>query len=158
MMENYLQVLEDSMHKKLAVLQEIETLSRRQGELLSADPVDEEAFSDSLEEKGLLIDQLNGLDEGFEILYEKLRVQLQQEKEQYKPQIARIQQLITEVTEKSMSIQAQEARNHQAAEAFFARAEGEVQRGRRSSKAAMDYYKSMNHMHSVPPQFMDQKK
>lgn len=158
MMENYLQVLEDSMHKKLAVLQEIEILSRRQGELLAADPVDEEAFSNSLEEKGVLIDKLNGLDEGFEILYEKLRVQLQQEKEQYKPQIARIQQLITEVTEKSISIQAQEARNHQAAEEFFARAGEEVQRGRRSSKAAMDYYRSMNHMHSVPPQFMDKKK
>ena len=57
-MENYLQVLEESLYKKLDVLGRIETLCARQEQILSEEIVSEEAFDSSIEKKGVLIDEL----------------------------------------------------------------------------------------------------
>ena len=158
MIENYLQVLEESLLKKMGVLDRIEEANRRQEQILKDDIVSEEEFDQSIEEKGTLIDELNRLDEGFETLYGNIREQLSSGKEKYKVQIASIQKLITQVMEKSVSIQAQEARNRTLAESFFAERKQELQKGRKSSKAALDYYRNMNQMQVVMPQFMDRKK
>lgn len=158
MMENYLQVLEDSLHKKLDVLRRIEALCAKQEKILSEEPVSEDDFDHSIDEKGALIDELNQLDEGFESLYANIKEQLAAGKEKYKLQIAAIQKKIAEVTEKSVSIQAQEARNKKLAEDYFAKAKQELKKGRRSSKAALDYYRNMNKSQVVSPQFMDKKK
>ncbi len=158
MIENYLQVLEESLHKKMGVLEKIEEANQRQEEILKQEPVSEEAFDETIEEKGAFIDELNKLDEGFENLYENIREQLTSGREKYKVQIASIQKLITRVTEKSVSIQTQEARNKALAEAYFANRKQELQKGRRSSKAAMDYYRNMSQSQINMPQFMDRKK
>lgn len=50
-MENYLQVLEESLYKKLDVLGRIETLCARQEQILSEEIVSEEAFDSSIEKK-----------------------------------------------------------------------------------------------------------
>jgi len=158
MIENYLQVLEESLHKKMDVLGRIEEANRRQEQILKSTPVSEEDFDKSIEEKGAFIDELNKLDEGFETLYGNIKEQLSADREKYKVQIAAIQKLITRVTEKSVSIQAQEARNKVLVEGFFAERKQELQKGRRSSKAALDYYRNMNQSQVVMPQFMDRKK
>ncbi len=158
MMENYLRVLEESLSKKWDVLCRIEELCLRQERILSGDPVEEEEFDGSIEEKGILIDELSKLDEGFESLYEHIKEQLMDGRERYKPQIAALQKKITEVTEKSVAIQAQERRNKKLAEDFFAKSRHELKKGRRSSQAALNYYRSMNNSQIVSPQFMDKKK
>lgn len=111
MISNYLQVLEESLRKKLAALDRVESLCVEQEKLLKAPSFSEEAFDASMEEKGALIDELNRLDEGFESLYGHIREELPAQKEKYKTQIAALQQLVKDVTDKSVSIQAQEARN-----------------------------------------------
>ncbi len=93
-MENYLQVLEESLYKKLDVLGRIESLCARQEQILSSEPVSEEAFDDSIEEKGVLIDELTKLDEGFETLYGHIKEQLMAGREKYKPQINALQKKI----------------------------------------------------------------
>lgn len=158
MIENYLQVLEESLRKKMQVLERIEEANQRQEQILKSVPVPEEDFDNSIEEKGVFIDELNKLDEGFETLYANIKEQLLTGKENYKEQIAAIQKLIARVTEKSVSIQAQETRNKALAEKFFADKKRELQKGRKSSKAALDYYRNMNQSHVVMPQFMDRKK
>lgn len=155
---NYLQVLEESLHKKMTVLEQIEDMNMRQEQILSMETVQEDDFDLSIEEKGRLIEELNKLDEGFESLYARIKEQIAEGKEQYKAQIGTLQKLIAEVTEKSVSIQAQEARNKTLVERFFAGRRQELRKGRRSSKAAMDYYHSMNQSQTVQPQFMDKKK
>lgn len=157
-MENYLQVLEESLDKKLDVLDRIAMLSIRQEKILSAETVSEEEFDSSIEDKGVLIDELTKLDEGFETLYGHIKEQLAGQKERYKTQISALQKKIAEVTEKSVAIRAQEARNMKLAEGYFIKAREDLKRGRRSSKAALDYYRNMNKSQMVSPQFMDKKK
>lgn len=157
-MENYLQVLEESLYKKLDVLGRIEKLCARQEQILNADPVVEDEFDDSIDKKGALIDELTKLDEGFEVLYGHIKGQLEEGKEKYKSQIAALQKKIQEVTEKSIAIRAQESRNKKLAENYFMKAREDLKKGRRSSEAALNYYRSMNQSQMVSPQFMDKKK
>lgn len=158
MIENYLVILEDSLKQKIAILDEITEWNTEQEALLKQEELPLEEFDNCVDRKDTLIQKLGELDEGFDSLYEKIREQLLANKESYKTQIARIQQLISEVTEKSVSIQAQEARNKKAVEDHFAKERQQLREGRQNSKAAYDYYKNMSNTNVVPPQFMDQKK
>ncbi len=158
LVKNYLQVLEESLYKKLDVLQQIEKKNMWQEQILKTEPVIEADFEQSIEEKGLLVDELNKLDEGFENLYTHIKEQLLIGREEYKQQIAVLQKLITEVTEKGITIQVQEERNRVLAEKYFASEKLKLQKGRRSSKVALDYYRNMKQSQVVAPQFMDKKK
>ena len=65
---------------------------------------------------------------------------------------------MAEVTETSVTIQAQEARNRKLIEDYFRKEKEGIRMGRKSSKAAVDYYKNMNKSSVVMPLFMDSKK
>ena len=158
MMENYLQVLEESLNKKVDVLKKIGQMNEEQERLFKEDVFSEKAFDEIIDRKGMLIDDLNKLDEGFENLYEHIRLQLLDGKEKYATQIAALQKLITKVTEMGASVQAQEARNKELADNYFLNRKKELKQGRQNSKAALNYYRNMNRSQVVQPQFMEKKK
>lgn len=157
-MENYLKILEDSLLKKLTVLDEIITYNSEQEMLLRQENVSLDELDANMNQKDTLIQKLTKLDEGFAALYERIRLQLLENKDLYKVQIKRLQELISQVTDKSVSVQAQEARNKKLIEAYFSKERNQLKHGRQASKAAYDYYKSMSNTNVVPPQIMDQKK
>ncbi len=143
-MGNYLSILEESLRKKLTVLDKIQTYNEKQYESFSTEDVDMAGFDVAIEEKGKLIEELTKLDEGFETLYANIGEQLQKEKAAYAPQIKVLQELIRQVTEKSVSIQAQEARNKALIETYFSKEKKQIREGRVTSKAAYGYYKSLD--------------
>lgn len=157
MIENYLQVLEQSLHKKADILSLIQEINQKQEQILKEEGSTED-FDVTIDKKGKLIEELTKLDEGFETLYQHIREQLSAGKEQYKNQIDKLQKLIINVTEKSVAIQTQEARNNKLAKDYFTIGRKNLQRNRTASKAALDYYKNMNNSQVVQPQFMDKKK
>ena len=90
-MENQLTILSESLDKKLEVLQKIREYNKRQEEIFSAEKVDMSLFDDAVEEKQRLIDEVVRLDEGFEILYEKLAKELEGNRQRYAAQIRELQ-------------------------------------------------------------------
>ena len=156
-MDNYLKILEESLHKKLQVLDEIQAYNEKQKQIFQSDSVELDEFDAAVEEKGKLIEQISKLDEGFEALYSNVAKELDGNREKYANQIQTLKQLIQQVTEKGMSVQAQEARNKALIEAYFAKERAQLRQGRQSSKVAYDYYKSMSNTNTVPPQFLDSK-
>jgi len=104
-----------------------------------------------------LIEKLTLLDTGFESLYSKLREELLINKEDYKAEIKEIQNLIADITARSASVEAIEARNKAAIEGYFSREKKELQSKKSASQAAYSYYKTAKNLGSVPPQFMDSK-
>ena len=104
---NYLTLLEESLRRKLQVMDEIQKYNLRQQEIFQADNVDLERFDEYVEEKGRLIEQLTALDNGFEKLYANVAEELKGNREQYAKQIKTLQGLVTEVTDTSVAIQAQ---------------------------------------------------
>ena len=157
MTENYLNILEESLQKKLQVMAKIQDYNLRQQEIFRSDNVELDKFDEYVAEKGALIDELTALDNGFETLYGKVAEELADNRERYAEQIKRLQELVSRVTEESVGIQAQEARNKKLVEDYFRRERNNLNRNRKSSKAAYDYYKSMSQTNVVPPQFMDNK-
>lgn len=158
MIENYLDILEESLCKKSAALDEILEYNGAQERLLKEDKVSLEDLDENMNQKDLLVQKIMDLDEGFETLFDRLREQLYANKDLYSEQIRRLQGLIAQVTEKSVSVQAQEARNKKLIEDYFTAEKVQLRQGKKASKAAYGYYKSMSNSNAVPSQFMDQKK
>ena len=119
-----------------------------------------EDFDENANCKMQLIEEIDKLDEGFEDLFDRVKEQLEAPggKERYAAEILRMQDLIRQITEKSASIQAQESRNKILVEQYFQQSRERIRKGRTSSKAAMDYYKSMSQTSFTQAHFLDNKK
>lgn len=157
-MDNYLKILEESLRKKIQVLEEIQTYNEKQRQAFESETVELNLFDEAIEQKGKLIDQINKLDEGFETLYANVAEELKGNREKYAAQIKVLQQLVKQVTDMSMSVQAQEARNKALVEEYFSKERAGIRQDRINSKAAYDYYKKVNNVAYTPPQFYDSKK
>ena len=158
MIENYLNILEESLKKKIEVLKRIHAANEAQTDLLKKESVDLEAFDKAVDEKDLYINELTSLDDGFESLYEKIKQELEGNKERYAVQIKKLQELIKDITDRSVAIQAQEARNKALVETCFKKERQNLGQSRKNSKAAYGYYQNMNNKNVPQSHFMDQKK
>lgn len=154
----YIYIMLQSLQKKRKVLDSIIQINKRQKEELENPSLDPDDFDKTVEEKSELIEQLELLDNGFEKLYEKVREELQVNKEEHRDEILQMQNDIRLLTEKSMEIQAQEARNKQLMEQKFASVKKQVKEIRSSQKVVNQYYKNMMKKGYAEPQFLDNKK
>ena len=153
-----LDMLEESLVKKIEVMKKIQTENEKQKELLkNPEEVDSAEFDATLDRKGELIDQLLLLDEGFQTLFDKVKKEVGDHKDQFRDQIKRMQDMIQEITALSASIEAAEHRNKKLAEDYFSVARQNMNMSKQSSAAAFNYYQTMNNYKNVPPQFMDKK-
>ncbi len=153
-----LDMLEESLVKKIEIMDKIEQENARQKEILSnPEEVDQEAFDKTLDVKGEYIDALLKIDDGFQTLFDKVKKEVGQNKDLYKDQIKRMQQYIQDITAKSASIEAQEYRNKKLAEEYFSKAREKMNAGKQSAAAAFNYYRTMNNFKDIPPQFLDKK-
>ena len=150
--------MSESLDRKLEVLQKIQEYNKRQEEVFSAEKVDIRQFDAAVEEKQHLIDEVVRLDDGFEILYEKLAKELEGNRQRYAAQIRELQKKVSRVTELSVTVQAQEARNKKLIENYFAKERAGIGQRRKNAKSAYDYYKSMSGSGYVQPQMYDNKK
>ncbi len=159
-MEDYLQLLEESLEKKLAVLEKIGEFNLKQRSIFDnpEELPDFEKFDSYIEEKGKLIDELNSLDDGFEALYKRVEEALKADKEKNAPRIKRLQNLIRQITDKSVMLQSQEAENKKLMEMFFKNARDEIGKGRNSLNAAYSYFESQRNMGDSESLFFDSKK
>jgi predicted nuclease with TOPRIM domain len=155
--ENHLLILSESLDKKISVLEDIQAYNLKQEQAFLQDAPDMDEFDDALEEKEELIQRIEKLDEGFEILYERISKELQENRSAYAVQIKELQEKIQKVTDLSTAIQAQEARNKKLIEDYFSKMKAGIKQNRQGSKAAYDYYKNMSGAAFNNPQFMDSK-
>ena len=159
MAENqYIAIMLQSLEKKEKVLDRIIEIDQRQKEELENPSLDPDDFDKTVEEKSKLIEQLELLDQGFEKLYEKVREELQTKKDDYKEAIVQMQRYIRALTEKSVTIQTQEARNKQLMEQKFTSVKKQVKEIRSSQKVVNQYYKNMMNKAYTEPHFLDNKK
>lgn len=158
MTENYLQIMAESLEKKLEVLDQIYEVNRRQFEISSVKPFDVEAYDAVVDEKSNLIDELNRLDDGFTSTYELVRAEVQKEPEKYRQQVMKMQELVRAAVDKSVSIEAQEKRNKASMEVALSSKRKEIKERRISASAATKYYSAVSKINNVDPQLMDRKK
>ena len=158
MEQTYVDIMIQSLNKKIKVLEEIKRVNIVQKELLENDRADVEDFDVTVEAKSKLIEQMEQLDSGFDKLFERVREELQANKPAYTNQIKEMQTCIRKITDLSMEIQSQEAKNKDLMTQKFVSVRQKAKVVRTNSKAASQYYKNMMQLNVVDPQFMDNKK
>lgn len=154
----YVNVLEDSLSKKISLLNSILELTKEQETLLKAESFDEEAFRAVLEKKQVYIDKLEELDNGFESIFERVKEELKDKKEQYKSNILRLQKQISVITELGVDIEALERRNKSALERVLSEEKNKIKGNRLGNQGAVSYYNQMVNMYGNQSSFMDKKK
>lgn len=158
MEQTYVDIMIQSLNKKLQVLDRILELNGIQKTILEDAVATVDDFDKTVEEKAKLIEQMEQLDSGFEKLFARVKEELEANKEGYADAIKTMQSCIRRITDKSMEIQAEEARNKDLMVRKFAYVKDSAKNVRTNSKVATQYYKNMMNLNYVDPQFMDNKK
>lgn len=158
MESTYVNIMIQSLHKKVKVLEEIKSLNQLQKALLEDERASVDEFDKTVEDKSACIKQLEQLDDGFETLFAKVKEVLNSDKDAYADRIRTMQDLIRQITDLSMELQAQESRNKDLMTRKFVSIKERAKVVRTNTKVANQYYKNMMNLHYVDPQFMDNKK
>lgn len=158
MPETYIAIMLQSLKKKDAVLAELARLNDLQKETLTNENCPVEDFDDTVEQKSRLIEQLEQLDSGFEKLYAQVAEELENNREAHAEEIRSMQKLIRAITDKSVMIQAQEARNKDLMMQKFSVIKKQAKNVRMNSQAITGYYKTMDRTRYMDPQFLEVKK
>ena len=158
MKQTYIDIMIQSLERKRQVLDQIIEVNSRQENILEDKKASVDEFDKCVEEKAALIEQMQQLDSGFEKLYARVEEELKNNKEDHADSIRKMQNLIRKITDKSMEIQAQEARNKDLMVRKITYVKETAKSFRTNSKIASQYYKNMMKINYVDPQFMDNKK
>lgn len=158
MEQTYVDIMIQSLEKKIKVLEEVKKQNSLQKELLEDDKSEADEFDATVEKKAALIEQIMQLDSGFDKLFERVKDELNNNREAYTDKIQKMQSLIRKITDLSMEVQAQEARNKDLMTRKFAFVRDTAKTVRTNTKAASQYYQNMMQLNVIDPQFMDNKK
>ena len=156
--QNYLQLLIQSLEKKITVLDHIVQLNDQQKNLLLQEEVDLDEWNGIIEEKAKSIDQINFLDEGFEEVYNRVKDMLISRREEFQSEIRTLQGLIGTITDRSVQVQTGEQQNKELAQLQFGRIKKKMRTVRQTSQAVQSYSNSMKKLNFVDAQFLDKKK
>ena len=156
----YINVLQDSLTKKLSILKDLLTRTQRQKELLAEpDETAMEQFDQLMQEKASLIDEMKKLDEGFQGIYDRVGLELKANKYQYQQQIMEMQNLIRAITDIGVRLEGMEQQNKVAFQNYINGQRQEIRQFRVNHKTAASYYQNMaNQHHEWQTYFVDQKK
>lgn len=160
-MENsnsYIEILIQSLQKKVQVLKKIRQENERQYQALKAETMDDRVFEQTMEQKDVYIQELNHLDSGFQKVYDRVKELLSGEKDRYVDEIRTLQNLIRQVMDESMAVEKEEKRNKEAFEQAVVTMRKKGRSVKTANKVATDYYQTMNKLNVITPQFLDQQK
>lgn len=154
----YVKVLADSLQKKFTALESILNITKTQEELLQEENFDEECFLETIKSKQIYIDQITELDNGFEVVYNRVKQELDTGRMLYVDDIANMQKLITKITDLGIDIEALEKRNKVQMDKVLAEKKQQFREMRMNNSAASNYYRNMVNQQYSQSYFLDKKK
>ncbi len=87
----YISVLHGSLRKKLELIKEILELTKEQNSVLSQEEVDVDSFDRLVSQKEVKINEVLGIDNGFQSLYNKISGPVKENPQMYRQQILEMQ-------------------------------------------------------------------
>lgn len=158
MVEQFLQIMIDGLSQKIVILDKIIEYSELQQKLVEKNPVDWDAFDKTIEDKAVLIEKINQIDDGFTSVFERIKDEVNDNKDQYKDYIQKLQNNIKLTTEKSTALIALEERTRAKVTTVFSDEKAKLRQNKATNSAANNYYKNMSKINYIDSQLMDQKK
>lgn len=156
--KKYLELLIQSLKKKLLILNKLSILNQDQRDILQDENGDPDAFDINVRDKEDLIQQITALDAGFDEVYAHIKTLMEREHSAYEPQLDEMRELIRLIMARDASIRAEEQRNYALAQRKFSSVKKQVREVKASQKLVNNYYQNMMKQSRFTPQFMDNKK
>lgn len=153
----YIQLLLDTLRKKTEILSQLTNLTKQQEGFISSENFNEEEFLKTISLKEEQILALEKLDVGFEQIYDSVRDELNNSKGKYMKEITALKELIVEITDMSVNLQALEKRNKTKLELIFANKRREIKNSRLSNQTVANYYKNSIKQQEAQSFFYDKK-
>lgn len=157
--EVYVNMMVDTLERKKNILETILHQTREQETLLKDEEMDIDIFQQIIDDKGKEIEELNQMDEGFDALFRHVEKEINENRENYRSQIQKMQHLIREVSELGIRIQALEHQNSGHFKIYLANQKKTVRNFYTNNRTAANYYQNMANAHK-PGQsyFFNEKK
>ena len=154
----YLELLIQSLKKKLLLLNQIIVLNQQQKEMLMDENLDPDTLDVNVREKDELISQVTQLDDGFDEVYAHIADLMKKNHSDYEEELDRMRELIRQIMAKDASIRTDEQRNYELAQKKFARVKKQIREVKTSQKMVNRNYQNMMQQRQADIQYMDNKK
>lgn len=154
----YLDVLIQSLRKKLVLLNRISVLNQEQKEILQDENAKPNSLDINVRDKDDLVRQIVALDAGFDEVYAHIKALMERDHGAYEAQLDEMRELIRQIMAKDASIRADEQRNYQLAQKKFADVKKQVREIKASQKMVNSYYQTMMNQKPGDAMFLDNKK
>lgn len=154
----YLLMLNESLQKKKAIMQQILELTMQQNLCLHEEKEVVETMERCVIEKEPLIQQLSKLDEGFDLVYAKVKSYVLDNTKEYATELKKLQESILEVTSLSVKIQTLEQGIKLNFELYLSSKKKEIKQFKVNNRTASNYYKNMTGQPQGESYFIDKKK
>ena len=159
MTKTYIEILVETLRKKVRILEELERHTKHQEELLGEEDFDEALFDEIIEEKAQLILEAGDCDDGFERIYPRVKAEFEQRKYDFQSEIEVLQGLIQKTMALGASIETLENQNKIRFQMQITGKRQRIRNYKQSSQVAASYYKNMANQHQMGNSyFMDKKK
>lgn len=155
---NCLEMMKDSLVKKDKILDSLIALTAEQEKVLAAEVFDDEAFEKTINAKSPLIEEINKLDEGFNLTYKRVIGSVKERPGLYRDKIEAMQGLIKALVEKGLDIEKREGRNKIKFDLATSKGREKIKKYNLSSSAATKYYSNMTGNVGTGNYFLDSKK
>lgn len=155
---NYLELMKDSLVKKEKILSDVLELTREQEKLLNLEDFDDEAFDAIITEKSILIEEINKLDEGFELIYKRIEDKIKEEPSYYRESIEKLQGFIRILVDKGVEVETLERRNQIKFDMNISKSKDRIRNYNLNSNAVTKYYSNMSGNIGEGTYFVDKKK
>ena len=155
---NYLELMKDSLVKKEKILSDVLELTREQEKLLNLEDFDDEAFDAIITEKSILIEEINKLDEGFELIYKRIGDKIKEEPSYYRESIEKLQGFIRTLVDKGVEVETLERRNQIKFDMNISKSKDRIRNYNLNSNAVTKYYSNMSGNIGEVTYFVDKKK
>ncbi|MCR5234187.1 MAG: hypothetical protein K6E53_09795 [Lachnospiraceae bacterium] len=145
--DDYIQIMIESLTKKSEILDHLIEKNEEQHGCVDGkkyDDIDWDSFNLIVAQKQMYIDRIIKMDEGFQSLYDRVKEQLENDRDKYADKIKEIQKLIEKVTGQGVKITTGEERNRKIIEKVFGNRKKEIRRTRNSLKVANSYAQTMS--------------
>ncbi len=140
----YVTIMQESLLRKKKYLEQVLSLTEEQERIAKEKKFDEQVFGDIIDNKDVLINNINEIDKGFTSVYDRVRAEVLANQDLYHDELVEMQKLIKECVDLGMRIEVLEERNRATLEQVFAVGFKGIKQVKQSKQVANKYYKSMS--------------
>lgn len=153
----YVTMMVDTLKKKEQILRSLLERTKEQEALLRSEELDQDEFSATIEAKGTEIDELNEIDEGFDVLFKAVKQEFTSNRDEYRSQVVEMQSLISKISDLGVQIEALEKQNSERFKMYLSDKRREIHDFHVNNRTASNYYQNMANAHTTDQSYFFNK-